>query len=431
MPLWRMILTAVNLVGFRLGGAAIGLISQILLARLLPQADVGVIFMAMSAAALISLLMAAGYPSLAMTYLPRYYALGRHNLVRAFYAALWHDTTIMTIVVAVVVALVVFFGPLGSGVNTALVFGCLTAPASALIRITSSTANSLRRFSLSYVPDFLFRPGMLMAYLVIAWASGWALPVTSVLWALVAVTALVAVGQALVLGREGPFPYFFARTKHHLAPLMRGRAASLVIVGAISASFADIVTLIGGLFLEVNDVAQLGVAIRLAALAGFVTQATQQFILPDLTAAITRKVRRDVESLLFRINLIALSAIAVCVLGAIFFGPLILGIFGDQYASAHWPLVLFMISQLFRAAGGMNQYLLSIDGFQGRTANSYIFAVAALAASASLLTPAFGVLGMAFAVVIADFLWAAVLGVQAQRYAGYRGDILAVLRFQR
>ena len=90
-----------------------------------------------------------------------------------------------------------------------------------------------------------------------------------------------------------------------------------------------------------------------------------------------------------------------------------------------------MISQLFRAAGGMNQYLLSIDGFQGRTANSCIFAVTALAASASLLTPAFGVLGMAFAVVIADFLWAAVLGVQAQRYAGYRGDILAVLRFQR
>ena len=33
MPLWRMLLTAVNLVGLRLGGAAIGLVSQILLAR--------------------------------------------------------------------------------------------------------------------------------------------------------------------------------------------------------------------------------------------------------------------------------------------------------------------------------------------------------------------------------------------------------------
>ena len=431
MPLWRMIRTAIRLVGFRLGGAAIGLISQVVLARLLPQPDVGVILMAMSAAALISLVMSAGYPSLAMTCLPRYYALGRSNLVKAFYSALWHDTIIMTLVAIAVVTLVVLTGHFESGINTALIFGCMTAPASALIRITSSTANSLRRFSLSYIPDFLFRPGMMMAYLVIAWASGWTLPVSSVLWALVLVTAIVAIGQAIVMGREGPLPHFFDRTRHKLAPLLRGRAGSLVIVGAISASFADIVTLVGGVFLPAHDVAQLGVAIRLAALAGFVTQATQQFILPDLTAAITKGVRRDVESLLFRINLIALTAIAGCVLGAIFFGPLILKVFGGEYASAHWPLVLFMVSQLFRAAGGMNQYLLSIDGFQGRTANSCIFAVAVLVGVATLLTPVYGVMGMAMAVVIADFCWAAILGLQAQRYAGYRGDILAVLHFQR
>jgi len=431
MPLWRMIWTAVNLVGFRLGGAAIGLVSQIVLARLLPQAGVGVVFMAMSAAALISLIMAAGYPSLSMILLPRYYALGRRSLVHAFHSALWHDTIIMILLSIAAVAAAVTFGGLDDGIVTALIFGCLTAPASALIRITSSTANSLRRFTLSYVPDFLFRPGMLMTYLVVAWVSGWTLPVTSVLWALMAVTVLVAVGQAVVLGRDGPLPYFFTRTRHDLGPLLRGRAAALVIVGAIAASFADIVTLIGGVFLPAHDVAQLGVAIRLAALAGFVTQATQQFILPDLTAAITRGERRNVESLLFRINLIALTAIAACVAGAILFGPLLLAIFGKDYAAAHWPLVLFMVSQLFRAAGGMNQHLLSIDGYQGRTAGSCMLSVAVLAIAAAILTPAFGVMGMAVAVLLADALWAAALGLQAERYAGYRGDILAILRFER
>ena len=76
MSLWRMILTAINLVGVRFGGAAMGLVSQILLARLLPQEDVGVVLMGMSAAAILSLMMTAGYPSLTMTILPRYYALG-------------------------------------------------------------------------------------------------------------------------------------------------------------------------------------------------------------------------------------------------------------------------------------------------------------------------------------------------------------------
>ena len=431
MPLWRMLLTAVNLVGLRMAGAAIGLISQILLARLLPQSDVGVILMAMSAAAIISLAMSAGYPALSMTVLPRYYVLARRNLVRAFNSALWHDTVIVTALVILAVVAAAWFAPLDDGVRTALLFGCLTAPASVLIRISSSAANSMRRFSLSYVPDFLFRPGLLMAYLALAWLGGIALSRTSVLWALVLATAAVALGQTWMLGRDGPLPQFLDRSRHKIAPLLRGRAASLVIVGAVSAAFADIVTLIGGIYLQAHDVAQLGVAMRLAALAGFITQATQQFVLPDLSAAITRGVRREVETLLFRINLIALTAIAACVVGAILFGPLILSVFGQDYAAAHWPLVLLMVSQLFRAASGMNQYLLSIDGYQGRTANSCIFAVMVLVACASVLTPWFGVLGMAMAVVIADILWAAALAIQAKNYAGYRGDILAILKFER
>ena len=118
-------------------------------------------------------------------------------------------------------------------------------------------------------------------------------------------------------------------------------------------------------------------------------------------------------------------------LGAAAIGPWGLRIFGAEYASAHWPLVLFLVSQFFRAAGGMNQHLLSFEGFQGRSATSCIFALAALMAAATLLTPRYGLMGMAIAVVIADALWAGILGLQAQRYAGYRGDIFAILGFNR
>ena len=131
MPLWRMILTAINLVGFRLGGAAIGLVSQIVLARMLPQHDVGVIFMAMSAAALISLVMTVGYPSLAMTCLPRYYALGRDSLVAAYHSATWHDTIIASVVVLAVLAIVIAFGILPA---TILSFVFLPAIAHIFVR---------------------------------------------------------------------------------------------------------------------------------------------------------------------------------------------------------------------------------------------------------------------------------------------------------
>ena len=172
MSLWRTILLAVNLVGVRFGGATIGLASQILLARLLTQHDVGVVFLGMSAAAFISLLITGGYPILAITCLPRYYALGRKDLVRAFHAALLRDSLWISIASFALAAVAYFWLPLKDGVKIALLFGCLSAAAAALIRINGAVANSVRRYALSYVPDFLYRPGLLLAYLVFAWAVG-------------------------------------------------------------------------------------------------------------------------------------------------------------------------------------------------------------------------------------------------------------------
>ena len=422
-----MILTAINLVGVRFGGAAIGLMSQILLARLLVQEQVGVVFMGMSAAAIVSLLVTGGYPALAITCLPRYHALGRESFVKAYHAAFWHDSIILSLVFFAGAAAAILWLPLSEPIKTALLFGCLSAPASSLIRMNSASANSLRRYSLSYVPDFLFRPGLLLAYLLAAWLLGSALSIAHVLWAFIIANTAVALGQAWLMGGGGAIPRFSARLRHRLAPYLRGRAAALVVVAVVAGAFADTVTMIGGLFLEPDDVAVLGVATRLAALAGFIIQATQQFIMPDLTLAMARGTREQVKSLLFRINIVALSAIALCVVGSVLVGDLALRVFGADYERGHWPLVLFMIAQVFRAASGMNQHLLSLEGHQAKTAGACLVSLAVLVAGAALLAPWFGVMGMGLAVIAADAVWSILLAVQAERHAGYRGDIVAIL----
>jgi O-antigen/teichoic acid export membrane protein len=368
-----------------------------------------------------------GYPPLAMVYLPRYYALGRGKLVVAFQQAYWRDGVVMTAILALLVALAVFATPIDSGLKTALIFGLISIPGSALLRFNSAIANSLRRFTLSYVPDFLYRPSLLLVYLLAAWFLGLKLSVNSVLWAFVIAAALVALGQAWLIGKQGAIPPPFRPLTRNMAPLLRGRAGALVIVAVVSTSFADLVNMIGGLYLPAHDVALLGVSIRLAALIGFITQATQNFILPDLVGALTRGDRQGVRELLLRINVVALSAIGLAILAAAAFGQFVLRIFGPDYEAAHWPLVLFMMSQALRAASGMNQHLLSLGGFQARTASSCLFAVSMLAATASLLAPRYGVIGMGWAVLIADLIWALLLAVQAQRYAGRRGDIAALL----
>lgn len=421
-----MMWTAVSLIGFRVGGAAIGLMTQILLARLMTQDNVGIVLMSMSAAALISLVMTVGYPSLAMTSLARYYALGRHNLAQAFHETAWRDTLRMAALVAIAVGVLWYFRPFNDGLMTALTFGAITAPFSSLIRMTSSTANSQRRFNLSSVPDFLFRPGLLLAYMILVLLAGLPNSLAAVLWVIVGSAAAVAVVQAYLLGAEAR-PVITRSTGHDLASPLRNRAVSLVIVAAATIAFADIVTLIGGVFLDAKDVAAFGIAIRIAALAGFVSQVTQQMVLPDLAAAIVKGQNGLVRTLLLRVNIMAVSALGLGVVICVFFGPLILMIFGRDYTSAHWPLVIFMVSQLVRAAGGMNQHLLSIEGFQARTASSCVFAIAVLASATTVLTPAFGIMGIAGAVLIADVVWTVLVAFQANRYTRFRGDLLAVL----
>lgn len=428
MSLWRMILTAISLVSARFGGAGIALASQILLARLLPQSDVGVIFLGMSATAIMSVLVTAGYPALAMVWLPRYYALGRRNLVDAFHGAFWKDALKATVAVALVTAAMIALAPIEAGYKIALLFGLLSSPSTALIRMNSSVANSLRRYQLSYVPDFIVRPGFLLAFLVAAWLARWPLNVVMVLTAFVVGNTIVAVVQALYIGHEGSVPPPFRQPTRDIAPQLRGKAMSLVIVAIVGNSFSDLVNLTGGMFLPAKDVAVLGVCVRLAALIGFVTQATQNFVLPDLAKALTSGVQNEVNSLLLRINTVALGAVAACVLGTVVLGGYAMRLFGPDYVMGHWPLVLFTISQGLRAASGMNQHLLSFGGFQARTAGACLAAMITLGIAARILSPMYGVMGMGYAVVLADLVWAAILAHQAQRYAGRRGDIVALLR---
>jgi hypothetical protein len=44
-----------------------------------------------------------------------------------------------------------------------------------------------------------------------------------------------------------------------------------------------------------------------------------------------------------------------------------------------------------------------------------------------LFTPGLGIIGLAYAMLIADAVWAGLLAVQTQRLTGRRGDMIGVL----
>jgi O-antigen/teichoic acid export membrane protein len=427
MSFRKLITRLFSLVGARAAGAAFGLLSQLALARVFSPADVGIFLLTSSVMAFASLLMTGGYPALGFTYLARYQSLARKALVEAFHAAALRTTMILTIVMALA-ALVAYFTPALAALKPAILFGVLAAPGQALIRLNNSAANSLRRFDLSYIPDFVLRGGFLFAAIIAIIAVAHQAEIIWILWAIVISTYAAALIQAVLLGRSGVVAKVFSVRRRSLARFYRLRAAALLVGAFVAIAFAEIVTLVAGLLLTPADVAVVGIAVRLASIAGFVVQTMQVIAIPDLTDTMTRGTRRAADQLMRRTNLVNVALMMAAILVALVLGDWALGLFGPDYRAGKWLLILFMLSQTVRSAGTINNHLLSLGGHQSRTAIACAISLIVLFGAASGLTPYLGIIGMGWATLAAECVWAIGLAVSAHSLTGRRGDLLAGIR---
>ncbi len=428
MTLARMLRLMAGTMGLRFAGAGLGLITQLVLTRSFAQADVGVIFLGMSMAAFFSLCVAVGYPLLALTQLPRFYTLGLTRLTRAFHGIFLKDMVVTAMLIFAAVA-VVWLGNLAEpGLRVALLFGALSAVPSALIRYNCSVANSLRYYQWAFLPDFIIRPGLFLGYLLSALLLHLPLTVSHCLLAFVVSNVIVACVQAVVVGAEGVQPSDWFKTHVKLTAALRRRSVALAIVGAVTVMFADVVTLLGGLILPHDQLAILGLCIRLAGIAGFVIQATQQFILPDLTAALTRRDERTAHHLLLRLNLLTVVTLALGLVAATILGGWLLSLFGPDYRAGHWLLVLFLCGQSIRAMSGMNQNLLSIAGRQVRSAAAAIIGMLLFAGLWIAMAPKLGLFAAGWAVILAELAWALMLATQAKSLLGRRADLFWLIK---
>lgn len=426
----KLITRLFSVVGARAAAAAFGLLSQLFLARVFSPAEVGIFLLTTSIMAFGSLLVTGGYPALGFTYLARYHSLSRPSLVVAFHAAALRTTFILSVIMVIAVV-IAYFIPAFAAMRPAILFGALAAPGQALIRLNNAAANSLRRFDLSFVPDFILRSGFLFLAIVAIITLAYQPQMVWVLWAIVISTYTAAVIQAVLLGRAGVVAKAFSFKGRSLAPFYRSRAAALLLGAFVTVAFAEIVTLVAGLVMPTADVAIVGIAVRLASIAGFIVQSMQVFVIPDLTDTMVKGTPEAVDRLMLRTNLVNFGLMMAAVLGALILGDWALSLFGSHYVAGKWAFILFLVSQAIRSAGAMNNYLLSLSGYQPRTAIVCTISLAVLLGAAVCLTPYLGPTGMGWAALMSECVWALGLAISAQSLIGRRVDLLAGIAARR
>jgi O-antigen/teichoic acid export membrane protein len=421
--LWQLALISVS----RFGGAAIGFVTQIFLARVLLPGDLGLYFLATSLSAFLAVVAALGLPSVTVRFLIRYQGRARGNLSRLFLRTSRSLVLLSSCLIAAAALLAINLWPgVPETTRLAASYGALAVPAFAMCRMGGVSATAFRRFNLSFLPDLFIRPAVFLAVIVGLFAISGRLSLPIVLYVFAILAAVQAVFQNVAVSRLVPADPHERHGGRIVKAWLRA-ALPMVSIGLLTAIFADVAILFAGFFLHESELALFGVCMKITVLAGFVVNTVYQLALPDLAEAFKA---RDTGRREKAVGLALLLGLGVSVgalgVGVVAGGP-ILGLFGPDYVGAKGLLVTLLLGQVLAAAGGPAVQLLTLSNGQSRGVWGSLVTVGYLFALDAALIPLLGLEGAAVAVVVANGVWAIWLAVQVKVTLGIRCDIGRVL----
>ncbi|MEM9592226.1 MAG: lipopolysaccharide biosynthesis protein [Pseudomonadota bacterium] len=410
----------------RVAGAAAGFVTQILLARSLQPAALGLFYSVTSLAAVVGVIAALGYPEIASRFVSRYREKGPDGLLTAFVVYARKTSAFWAVVATIVIVVAATLWPgLSVEVRLAIVAAALAIPANTALRFFGAVAASFRKFALAYLPDTCIRPFVLLAILLIMIAAGVPLTAPLVAGLLSLIIIALAFVQMRLLTRTVPEidaparlpPSRYVRTWRREAP-------PLVLVALYMYFFADVDILLVTPLLPSAETAIVGLCLKLALLVGFAVQVAHQVAVPDLADAHARKEHSAIPTIVLRSIGFPLAATLGALLIVALRGETILMLFGPEFTSAKVPLLIMLACQLLRVLFGPNVSLLSVIGAQRQNALLAVIALAVLAGANMVLVPMWGVIGAALAVAVATVVWLGACAVVLARVSGLRTDVL-------
>ncbi len=427
MKLARLFSTSSLLSLARVAGALAGFATQVVLARTLQASALGVFYSVTSLAAVVGLIAAHGYPSIAARFMSRYREHGKVGLIAAFVAQARRDATLYAGIATLgVLAAALLWPSLGIEARLALVAAALSIPANASLRLNGTFATTIRRFALAYLPDTCIRPFLLLGGVGLLIALGVTLTPSNVTFLLTLIFTALALTQYALLRKdmpkgEAPPPPPRLRT------IWRREATPLILVALFTYFFADVDILLVTPLLSSADTAAVGLCLKLALLVGFAVQVAHQVVVPDLADARARKDHGSIGGVMLRALAFPIAITLAATLIVALWGESLLAIFGPEFTGAKLPLVILMGCQLVRAVFGPSVPLLTVIGAQKENAALAVAALVVLALSNLVLAPLYGVLGAAIAVAIATLFWLIGCAVVLERLSGLRTDALYLL----
>lgn len=418
---------AAFVMGIRVAGAAIALLSQVLLARWMGAFEYGIFAYVWVWVVILGIVVPMGFGTSVLRFVPEYRTKERWRRL----AGVLRASTFVVLALGVATALtgVALLWLLRDHIESyyflPLVVALICVPAFALTDWQEGAARAFGWVNLAYIPSYIVRP---LAIVIVAGGivlfTGGATGLQVTIGALAA-TLLTMLAQRLFLSRRVARAVPAARPVFHLrhwialsVPLVLVEGLFLLLVNT------DIVLL--GYFVDPDQIGVYFAATRIANLMAFICFSLSALAVPKFAELHGAGKRDELQTFVHGvIQWIFWPTLAAGVF-LLLIGQFALNLFGDGFDAGYPLLWLLMLGFLARASTGPTEYLLNMTGNQNAVAWTYGAAAIGNVLLNIALVPAFGLMGAAAATaisIVGSTAWLAVvvrrcLGITAFVFAG-------------
>lgn len=391
----------------QVGGAGLGLVSHLVLARLLGASEYGVYTLSLTWVSVLAVLAIFGQNSSVVRFIPRYVHLQQWAELRGLRMRVRVWVFVASVLVALLLALVVllFRSRIHASLASTLWMACLLLPALTQLHLSGALHRGMKRAASSGFFNNMLRPVLVLGLVAVVYSSLGNQLTAAVTMGISLCAVLIAWAFSEgILARAWPASAKRVEAKYETrAWMMLG--GKLFFLAAIGIVLNRVDVLILGGLMGADKVGPYYAAIQLAALAVYGLNAVNTILAPMIAEKYTQKDHVGLGGLVHRAAWMTFLVTLAVSLVIVVLGRWLLSLFDPDFIVAYVPLLIVLAGQCFNAAIGPVGYILTMTRYE-RPAAFFFGGGACINLILSLiLIPSFGLIGAAIATAASTGAW--------------------------
>jgi O-antigen/teichoic acid export membrane protein len=393
---------------YRVFGAAATFLTQVLLARWMGAAELGIYVLAFSWCILLSTLSTGGFRIASIRFIGEGLTASRPGYIAGYVRRSRQIVIILSLAVAILGSLCLLAFDSVFGVESLPVFiiALLAVPFFALLNLYAGYANALSRFPLSFLPINVFRPLLFLLAICGVWVAEKSLNANiamSMNWIALGIVAVITI----ILSKQSLQSHIADAEPQYATRTWIQTAIPLLFVALFTGYFPELMVIIVGAWLPNNELAIFHVCFRVAMLISFGLYAIDAFTGPEIAGLLASGKQEKLQQVVNRVTRLRFWAALAAIIILGFAGREVLGIFGEEFTQGYLILMILALAQLVQAGAGPTIRLISLSGHQNQSVLVFSVAIIVAIILITILVPLFGVRGAAMATLLDTLLWVA------------------------